>query len=94
MAVLQAVGGSVIIRDGRVKNEEMISNIWGPVKEKKIHKEDRKGMAGQVSGVPDVRGRLASGTEWLTLSHVSRVKLHTLKNTPWISGKEDRVDLD
>ena len=51
-------------------------------------------MAGQVSGVPDVRGRLASGTEWLTLSHVSRVKLDTLKNTPWISGKEDRVDLD
>lgn len=39
MAVLQAVGGSVIIRDGRVKNEETISNIWGPVKEKKSTKK-------------------------------------------------------
>lgn len=51
-------------------------------------------MVRQVSGVPDVRGSLASGTEWLTVSDVSRVKLGTLKNMCWISSEEDSVDLD
>lgn len=51
-------------------------------------------MARLVSGVPDVRGSLASGTEWLAMSDVSSMKVGTLKDTHWFSSKEVSVDLD